>query len=106
MKALLPENDDFLNCMVFESLLELYIVNSIILRDSSTAQFNLKKDSNQNHVNKLKDSKQDSLLLVYKYLNSAGPSCTILSVFAKVAVFYRYSTSCVGNDKSLLCQQN
>ena len=43
MKALLPENDDFLNCTVLEYLVELLcIVNSIILRDSSTAQCNLK----------------------------------------------------------------
>ena len=36
----------------------------------------------------LKDSKQYSLLIVHEYLNSAGPSCTILSVLAKVAVVY------------------
>ena len=40
------------------------------------------KDLTQNHVKKLKDSKQDSLLPFYKYLNSAGPSCTILIVLA------------------------
>ena len=50
-----------------------------------------------NHVKKLKDSKQDSLLLVYKHLNSAGPSCTILNVMAKVAVVYRYYTFYVNN---------
>ena len=51
----------------------------------------------QNYIEKLKNSKQESLLLVYKNLNSAGPSCTILSVRAKVAVVYQYSTSCVEN---------
>ena len=51
----------------------------------------------QYHVKKLKDSNQDSLLLVHKNLNSAERSCTILFVLAKVAVVYRYFTSCVEN---------
>ena len=44
MKTFLPENDDFLNCTVLESLLVagVCIVNSIILQDSTTAQFNVK----------------------------------------------------------------
>ena len=73
MKAVLPDNDDFLNCTVLESLLEyassIPLYSEILVPRSS----------------ELKDSKQDSLLLVYKNLNFAGLSCTILSILAKVA---------------------
>ena len=67
MKALLPENDDFLNCTVLESLLEyassIPLYSEILVPHNST----LKLVWLLNHVKKLKDSKQDSLLLVYKY---------------------------------------
>ena len=95
---------DFLNCTVLEYLLKY--VSSISLYSEMLEPYssNLKtrlasectvyKNLIQNHVNKLKYS---WLLLVHEYLNSVGPSCTILSVLAKFAVVCGYSTSCVEN---------
>ena len=77
---------DFLNCTVLEYLLEY--VSSIPLYSEMLEPYssNLKtrlasectvyKNLIQNHVKKLKYS---WLLLVHEYLNSVGPSCTILS---------------------------
>ena len=41
MKALLPENDDFLNCTFLGSQLDNGLLDRILIfRDSGTAQFN------------------------------------------------------------------
>ena len=90
----LPEN--FSNCTVLESLLQyvssIPLYSEIIVQHSSTWKpaWLLSGLYIKNHDKKLKDSKQDSLLLVYKYINSTVPSCTILSVLAKVEVVQRY----------------
>ena len=94
MKALLPENDDFLNSTV-QTWKPVWLLSVC-----SVHYISIYKVLIQNHVNKLKDSKQDSLLLVYKYLNFVGPSRTILSVLAKVVVVCRYFMFCAKNALS------
>ena len=54
-------------------------VCTLNLKSRLAIECTIYKDLIHNHDKELKDSHQDSLLLVYKYLNYAVPSCIILA---------------------------